>query len=65
MSDCNDNLARLKHLAANNLHGIASYVDDTHSRTYLCIGVVKLDDPVPNWDTEAMAKGKYWRPSHE
>ena len=31
------------------------------TRLFICMGVVKLDDNVPNWDTEAMAKGKDWR----
>ena len=27
-------------------------------RTYLCMGVVKLEDHVPNWDLKAMEEAK-------
>lgn len=55
MSDWNDTLAQLKRMAAANPHGLAGLQEDyIHKRTYLSMGVVKLDDNVPNWDTQAM-----------
>ena len=47
----------LAQLAAESTSGFCMF----NEVAYLCMGVVKLDDPVPNWDTEAMAKGKDWR----
>lgn len=43
-----------KEMAVLSRQGVA--FDDRTS--YLCMGVVKDDDSVPNWDTKAMEEGR-------
>ena len=52
------NFLVMKRFAMTSRHGLSFYhVTQYVKRTYLSMGVVKLDD-APNWDVERMAKGK-------
>ena len=54
-------LLAYQYFAVHSPSGVVSDQVNMKQFTLLCMGVVKLDDPAPNWDTEVMAKGKDWR----